>query len=224
MSDPIRKDVEHFQQLRGFSTATLHEALGQRGALPPSIQPLDASMRLCGRAFTVQARRGSNYFVHQAVYSAAPCDVLVIETDSDHVAGYWGELLTLAAQSVRLTGVVLDGHLRDRNDIIALGFPIFSRGACIRGTSKHVAGSLGETVHLGDTCVNTGDVIVGDADGVVVVGQSVVEKAVARASQRESTESEWKSSIDKGERLIDLIMPKTRPEPPSPSPTTALIL
>ncbi len=224
MIKPIKENIVDFQELKGFSTATVHEALGQRGALPPSIQPLTASTRLCGRAFTVQARGGSNYFVHKAVYSASRFDVLVIETDCDHVAGYWGELLTRAAQSVRLAGVVLGGHVRDCTEVMALGFPIFSRGACIRGTSKNVAGSLGEPVHFGDTCVKTGDVIVGDADGVVVVGQSVIAQVVARASQRESTESEWKSSTDKGERLIDLIMPKTRPEPPSPSPTTALIL
>ena len=187
-------------------TATIHEASGRRGALPGAIKPVDPSMRLVGPAFTVGCPPGDNLRIHHALYLAEPGDVLVVSVGGAPDHGYWGEILTVAAQERGLAGLVIDGGVRDRDRLIDIGFPVFSRTIDIRGTIKQpeAPGSIGSAVSIGDVRIEPGDVIVGDADGVVTIARADVEAVVQASLEREAAEAEQLDAIRRGARTIDL--------------------
>ena len=96
---------------------------------------------------------------------APPGSVLVVDASAEPERGYWGEILTTAAETTGITGLVIDGGVRDTTELRARGFPAFSRNNLIRGTRKLLPGELGVDVHIGGVTVHTGDLIVADADG-----------------------------------------------------------
>ncbi|WP_322723511.1 RraA family protein [Streptomyces spongiae] len=189
-----------------LSAATLHEAAGRIGALPSSIGPAFAGARIAGPAFPVASPPGDNLWIHRAVYAAEPGDVLVVDVGGGTEFGYWGEILSTAALARGLAGLVINGGVRDRDALAELGLPVFSAGLCIRGTGKDLdgAGSLGTSVRIGEVFVDRGDLVAGDADGVVVVPQADTQAVLKTAAEREDKEAELMRRIRAGERTLDL--------------------
>ncbi|HSF20240.1 MAG TPA: RraA family protein [Vicinamibacteria bacterium] len=189
-----------------FGSATLHEAAGQTGALPSAIKPIALGMRVHGPAFTVRSAPRNNLWLHRALADAAPGDVLVAEVGGWYEAGYWGDIMTVSAQTRGIAGLVLDGCVRDIERIASCGFPVFSRGACIRGTSKDpdASGALGEPITMGEVTVHPGDLVIGDADGVVIVPRDAVDEVLAKARKREANEAEIMNRLRRGETTLDI--------------------
>jgi 4-hydroxy-4-methyl-2-oxoglutarate aldolase len=191
-----------------LGTATLHEAAGRIGALPATLRPVSPSMRLAGPAFTVVCPSGDNLWIHRAIYAAQPGDVLVVATGETTAQwGYWGEIMTVAAQSVSVGGLVLQGGTRDHDALTELGFPVYSLGACIRGTIKDKArdhGRLGEPVDLGGTTVERGDLIVGDTDGLVAIPCAAVDNVIDLGPQRVAKERDAIDALRTGASTLDL--------------------
>ena len=125
--------------LHGLDAATVHEAYGRRGALPSEIKPVDAGFTVCAPAFTVDCPAGDNLWIHHAVYAAQPHDVLVVHTRGEREAGYWGEILSRAAIARELSGLVIDGGVRDVERLVEIGLPVFAANVCIGGTAKDPA-------------------------------------------------------------------------------------
>lgn len=187
-------------------TASLHEAGGKIGALPSAIKPLSPAFRMSGPAFPVQSPPNDNLWLHRAIYEAEPGAILVVHTGDFYEAGYWGEIMSTAAKARQLGGLVIDGGVRDSLRLIELGFPVFSRTICIRGTGKDPLGegSLKAPVRFGDIVVHYGDLVAGDADGVVVIPAARAEEVVAKAKAREEAEALTMERLIKGERTIDM--------------------
>lgn len=192
-------------RLLALGAATVYEAQGQRGAITEQIAPIDPGFRLVGRALTVDAGPADNLMLHAALEQARPGDVLVADARGFLQAGAWGDVLTVAAQKVGVAGLVIDGAVRDAAQIIELGFPVFARGLCIRGTSKTYRGSVGAPVSIAGTPVRTGDVIVGDRDGLVVIAQDEVAASLAAAEAREAKEDEFRRQIEQGAFTTELL-------------------
>lgn len=188
------------------SSATLHEAAGRIGALPSVIKPVDASFRVSGPAFPVRCPAGDNRQLHLAVYEAAPGAVLVVDVGAGIDFGYWGEVLSVAARQRRLGGLVIHGCVRDRDQLAAVGFPVFAAGLCIRGTVKdRPGGATGEPVRLGDVLVTRADLVVGDSDGVVVIPAADADRVLAAAVARDAAEAEMMRRLHAGERTLELL-------------------
>lgn len=187
-------------------TATLHEAALKRGALPSTIKPVAANMRVAGPAFTVQSPGGDNLWLHRAIYAAKPGDVLVIDSGGSHEYGYWGEIMATGAQLRGIAGLVIDGGVRDSALLEEMNFPTFSHGVCIRGTGKDfgASGYLGHSIRIGDVVIEPGDLIVGDRDGVVAIPRDRVDQVVAAAQQREAQEAEILTRLRAGATTIDI--------------------
>ena len=191
------------ERLGDFSTATLHES----GAtlLPLQVHPLDPGWRVCGRVFTIDLAPGHNIWLHRAVYAAQPRDVLVAATGGAYEYGYWGDILTRAAVGRELGGLIIDGSVRDSADLLQLGFPVFARGLCVRGTGKDAAaGGLGMPITVGSVTVRPGDIVIGDADGTVVVSPAHIGQVAERAKLREREEKAIRTRISAGEFTLDL--------------------
>ena len=188
---------------RGHSTATLLEASGLRVALSPELRPLWAGARLCGPAFTVQGAGGDNLALHRAVLEAPPGAVLVADVGGAGF-GHWGEVLTVAAQHNRVSGLLIDGGVRDAAELQALGFPVFSRNNSIIGTRKDFPGVFGRPVTVGGVTIRTGDLVVGDVDGVVALPSADVGRILDAADARVTHERNVIAQIRQGRSTLDL--------------------
>lgn len=189
-----------------LGSATLHEAAGQKGALPFQIKPVAPLFRVAGTAFTVSCPPRDNLWLHRALARAEAGDVIVAVVSDHYEAGYWGEVLSVAARARDLGGLVVDGCVRDADAITALGFPVFSRGLSIRGTRKDpdAPGALEAPIRIGDVTVHRGDLVVGDRDGVVVLPRDEAAGIVAQGRERETKEREIMERLRAGETTLDI--------------------
>jgi len=199
-------DARLLESARGFSSATLHEAGGRRGALPSAIQPIDVRFKVCGPALTVHSPGGDNLWLHRALDLGRPGDVLVVDVSGSYEHGYWGEIMSTAARHRGLGGLVINGCVRDGALIAQIDFAVFARGLCIRGTSKDFGarGFINYPVLVGDVVVNAGDLIFGDGDGVVAVAAASVATVLDAARRRETEEAEILQRISAGESTLDI--------------------
>ena len=136
-----------------------------------AIRPAWAGARVCGIASTVECPPGDNLMLHHAVAAAKPGIIIVATIGSYLLTGAWGEILTVAAQAKGVAGVAVDGAVRDIAAISEREFPIFSRGLAIGSCTKERFGSLDVPIKFGGVTVRSGDIVVGDIDGLVIVPQ-----------------------------------------------------
>jgi 4-hydroxy-4-methyl-2-oxoglutarate aldolase len=189
-----------------LGSATLHEAAGQIGALPSEIMTRTPSLALAGRAFPVSCPPADNFWLHQAVYAAEPGDVIVASVGGAYEAGYWGEVLSCAALSRGLAGLVIDGGVRDQTKLEGIGVPVFSRKVCMRGTTKVPTGpgTLKSPVTMGEVVIRHGDLVVGDQDGVLALPADRVNAIIDAAEQRGRKEADYIARILAGETTLEL--------------------
>lgn len=192
------------EELKTFGTATIHEAMGQSGAAYSGVKPIDPTMKCCGRAFTVLAQPGDNLVLHEAIYKAGEGDVLLVET-GDAQWGYWGEVMSCAAQARGIEALVIDGGVRDTEQIIGRRFPVFAANICIRGTMKRLPGRMGGRICFGGVYVEAGDVIVGDRDGVVVIPEKQLEQTILSCRARVAKEALLMEELNQGRTTLDLL-------------------
>lgn len=200
----MRISDELLRRAAELPTATLHEAFGKRGNLPSAIKPVSPAFKICGLAVTVHGPGGDNVWLHRAIYEAQPGDVLVVCTNSTYEHGYWGEIMSTAALERGLAGVVIDGGARDGKLLAEFGFPVFSRGLCIKGTGKDLdaVAWINKPVMIGDVVVTAGDLVVGDGDGVVAIPQGAVPDVLERAERREDDEAKILERLRQGESTL----------------------
>ncbi|WP_307797466.1 RraA family protein [Williamsia soli] len=189
-----------------IGTATAHEAAGTIGAMPSAIKPIAPEMYVAGPAFPVRAPAGDNLWLHRAVYAAKAGEVLVVDVGEGFEHGYWGEVLARAAMARGLAGLVIYGGVRDSAVLAKLGWPVFAERVCIRGTAKdpNGDGDLGEPIHIGDVEVELGDLIIGDADGVLRVPRVQADAVIERSVQRDRDEVDIFERIDQGATTLDV--------------------
>lgn len=200
-----RPTREQLEKLKTFGSATIHEAQGQKGAFESQMKPLDPSLRLVGRALTVELRPDDNLLIHYAVVKAEPGDVLVVDAKGFMEAGPWGDVLTLAAQQRGIAGLVINGAVRDAESIIEMGFPVFCRGLSIKGTAKEQNGKVNVPICMNGVTINAGDIIVGDRDGLVVVAATEVEDVISASERRELKEIDMRRAIMAGKTTVELL-------------------
>ena len=159
------------------------------------IKELNRDLKMCGTAVTVETRAADNLMVHAALKVAQAGDVIVVSTRGDVSGGIWGELTNQMAIRKALAGLVIDGSVRDSREIAASGFPVFCRGVSPCGVGKEGNGQVNLPISCGGVAVHPGDVIVGDADGVVVVPLAMAEEAIAAARERVEIEQRRREAI-----------------------------
>jgi 4-hydroxy-4-methyl-2-oxoglutarate aldolase len=205
VKDFPRPSREVIRKLGEMQSATLHEAMGKRGALPGRIKPIWPESVLVGVALTVKSRPGDNIMLHKAVSLAQPGDILVVDCDGFLEAGLWGEIISVAAMQRGVAGIVTNGAVRDTMPIRALVFPVFCAGISIKGTTKAVGGTINLPVSFEGVVVHPGDVVVGDNDGVVVVPRDEADRVLEAATAKEKAEADIIRRIRNGESTMDLL-------------------
>jgi len=160
---------------------------------------------LAGRCATVHCAPGDNLAVHAAVASAPAGSVLAVAVDQQREHGFWGEVLTVAAQTRGVAGLVIDACVRDTRSVRARGFPIFATGTALPGATKEGPGSVGCAVTFGDQPIETGDWIIGDDDGLVVIADGDLHAVLARGLEREAAERVLFAQLQAGATTVQLL-------------------
>ena len=190
---------------RDQAATTVYEALGQTGAMDHGIRPIGRGMRLCGAALPVRCQPADNLTLHAAIAVAQPGDVIVADVGDFCEAGHWGEILTVAAQARGVVGLVINGAVRDVAAAERRGFPVFARAVSMKATVKRVLGTIGSPVACGGEVVRSGDIVLADEDGVVVVPRGAAAAALREAIAREERETGVMARLLEGELTLDVL-------------------
>ncbi len=186
--------------------------LGESGARPmhPRVKPVWPGARLAAPAYTVRVAPADNLAIHAAVVRSPAGSALVVEVPEPKERGFWGEVLTTAAEARALAGVVIDGGVRDVAALEAHAFPVFSPLVALEGAVKASGGSTAIPVTVGEVLIETGDWVIGDADGVVVVPHAALEEVAAAGHTRAAKEQAFLSALREGATTVDLLGLDTR--------------
>jgi 4-hydroxy-4-methyl-2-oxoglutarate aldolase len=190
---------------KGISSATLHEAYEKKGAVDNIIKSIYTGTVLCGSAITVSCTPGDNLGLHVAIALSEPGDVLVATVNNHPEFGYWGEIMAVAALEKRISGLVIDGCVRDFAQLCQLRFPTFASGLCIKGTNKKSFHSINHPITVGNILIHPGDLILGDDDGLVVIAQDHVPEVIKMATQRQEKEEWIIENLKKGKTTLELL-------------------
>lgn len=190
--------------LSKFGSATIHEAQGRLGAISSRIKPIDRTMSLCGPAFTVESSPRDNIMLQLAIHYAQAGDVIVVSAGEFAEAGSFGGVLGNACVAKGIAGVVTDAGVRDTAELIALGLPVFSLGISIRGTVKETLGQINKEIVLGGEIIRPGDVIRGDADGLVMVQREDAAEVAVKSAARDEAELGYIEAYKAGRTIIDV--------------------
>ena len=204
VSNDIRRDFERVpadvvQKAAAYAASILADVAGRRGTMDGRVAPLSPGMRIAGPAVTVEVRAGDNLMIHAAMALARPGDVLVIDGKADRTCALMGSIMITACRKLGLAGVVLDASVRDTEELRAFGFPVCAVGANPNGPTKNIAGRINWPISCGGVAVRAGDLIVADADGVVVIEREKADGLLALAELKVQDERARIAAITSGQ-------------------------
>jgi regulator of RNase E activity RraA len=187
------------QRAKQFQSAIVCDVFGRRGTLNARVQALHPSMQIAGPAFTVEVRPGDNLMFHVALALAQPGDVIVVDGKGDDTCALFGELMVAQAEAAGLAGFVVDAACRDTDTLAGGRFPLFAAGRNPCGPTKGLAGTMAKPISVAGVPVQPGDLVLGDADGVVVIPRADVERVLDAAEKKLADEKTRLEEIAQGE-------------------------
>ena len=197
--NPPLIDAAIVEKARALGTALLADGMKgmieMDGCMDVAVMPIGLGMKMAGTALTVETENGDNFPIHVATYSGGEGYIMVIDGKNCADRPYFGELICSAAKAVGYSGMVVDGLVRDRAEVIALEFPVFAKGFLQRGPLKKGPGNINTPIRCAGLTVNPGDLIVGDDDGVTVVPRDMIDEVIQKAEEKASYETNRKLTI-----------------------------
>ncbi|WP_066304982.1 RraA family protein [Bacillus sp. FJAT-29814] len=183
------------QEFKKLPTTCISDAMDGLNNLDPSIKPLKEDYKLAGRAFTVKIPVGDNLAVLKAIRNAKPGDILVVDAKGDQYRAIAGDFVVGMMQTMGIGGLVVDGVIRDIVGIKELNLPVFSKGTTVAASGKAGVGEINIPISCGGMPISPGDIIVGDADGIVVIPQADEQEVLAKALEKLTKDQEREAKI-----------------------------
>ena len=185
--------------------AVASDALGRFEGMAGAISPLAPGTRLVGRARTVKCMVGDNSALHAAIgLCKSGLDVLVCNAQGFEDSALFGGLMTRASLEQGVVGLVIDGAVRDAAEIVESGFPCYCRAIVPRGPHKGCGGVIDGTISCGGVPVSSGDLVIGDDDGITIVPYGELETTMERVQEILAKEQRALSSIAEGGSLAEV--------------------
>jgi len=167
------------------------------GCLPHAIRPVNPNHKMVGTALTVLTQPGDNRPIHLAIYGAGqPGYALVIDGHAHERCAYMGDLMLGACKALGFSGVVIDSYIRDRDGVMALDFPVYTRGFLPPAPTKEKDGEINAPIEIGGVTICPGDLVMGDCDGVCVIPREHVDAVLDAAEKRKAYEEARQAVID----------------------------
>jgi 4-hydroxy-4-methyl-2-oxoglutarate aldolase len=198
-----RPDPALVERFRDVPSGNVSDAAGRVADLPNAIKPVTGMVRFCGIALTADNGPTGNFAVWAALEHIQPGDVLVIATGGARQRAVIGDLLAGFAYNGGAVAIVTDGMIRDVEQLDALGKPVFAGGVTPVGPVGEGDCCIGGAVTLGEQVIRSGDVIVGDADGIAVVPQAMLAEAAAELDRITAREQGMEAQIMAGASVPD---------------------
>ena len=187
-----------------LGVATVHEAAGRTGIVDIPLTQVVPGSRVAGPARTALCSAGDNTMVHAAIAHADPGDILVLTSSEPAPVALVGELLATQAQARGVAGILVDGAVRDLEELIAIGLPIWARFVRARGATKGEVGKLDVPVVVGGTEIRPGDLVVLDCDGAMALPSERVDEVLSLALERAERERALRQRYASGELSYDV--------------------
>ena len=191
-------------ELARLGTATVYEAAARTGLVDLDLHRIVPGSRAAGPARPILCGQADNLMVHAAIAHANPGDVLVLTMPLPRPVALVGDLLATQAKARGVAGLLIDGSVRDVEELVEIGLPIWARWIRVRGAAKDVPGTIDEPVIVGGARIAAGDTVVLDADGAAVVAQERIEEVLEAARAREEKERVKRAKLQAGELSYDL--------------------
>ena len=198
MSDAV------YDELAALGSATVYEAGGRRGYVDADLVQVIPGSRAAGPARTVRCGQDDNLMVHAAMAALEPGEVLVLTMPEPAPVALVGELLATQAKVHGAVALLVDASVRDVEELVELGLPIWARWVRVRGAGKDLAGSIGDDVVVGGAAIRNGDAVVLDVDGAAVVERERVDEVLAAARERAERERVKRARLEDGALSYEL--------------------
>lgn len=189
---PSKQLIEKFQ---GIPVANLDDCMGRQAAADAAIKPIGKS-GLIGPALTVKVTQGDNLMFHYAMDLAKEGDIIVIDAGGNTSRAIFGEIMVHYLLTKKIGGIVVDGALRDKEEIAAMGLPVYARGVTPDGPWKNGPGTVNAPIVCGGRIVNPGDIVVADGDGVLFINPAEAEDLLGKVTQLMVNEQKSIDSIE----------------------------
>ena len=199
-SDVTRPDRATIEAFAAFETPDISDLMNRMYTMRGGIRPMtDLDLRILGPACTVKTSPGDNLTVHKSLDIAKPGDVVVVDAGGSTLHAVLGDTITMKARHRGIAGFVIDGMIRDLPGILAIGdIPVFAKGVTPIGPLHRGPGEVNYPIGAGGVVVNPGDIIVGDANGVVVVEREVAEDVINRLRRRATELADYLAAVAAG--------------------------
>ncbi|MGE5676942.1 MAG: RraA family protein [Pseudomonadota bacterium] len=206
--NPEKIPDDMLERVRKLSPSLLCDAMNSFGTMDYSIKPVKPGSKVLGTAITVKVKPGDNLFLHKAIYLSGKGYVIVLDSNAHKACASWGGMMTRAAAAMGAEGVILDGAVRDVEEIRELGFPVFAACAIPNGPSTNGPGCINHKISCGGVSVSPGDLVFGDDDGVVAVPPDILENVLLKAEAKAKAEEARIREIAEGKLEPDWVREK----------------
>jgi 4-hydroxy-4-methyl-2-oxoglutarate aldolase len=193
-----RADEAAIRPFRGVPSGFVVDANGRRGAADYRLRPIIQPKPFVGTALTVWTVPSDNLTPWAALTVARPGDVLVIATENCETASVIGDVYLGMAKNAGILAVVTDGLVRDLDGMEQVGIPVFARGVSPNSPQKNGPGSIGLPVSVGGLSIDSGDLVVGDRNGVVVVPRRAIDQVARELEKVKAKERDMDAAVAKG--------------------------
>ena len=194
-----RQVPDHFiQAFRGLPVANVSDCMARMTAAGPRLRPMHKKGYLIGSALTVKCRPGDNLMIHKALTMAQKGDVIVVDAGGDLTNALFGEIMTATAVAIGVAGIVLNGAVRDAEEIGQGEFPLYAAGVTHRGPYKDGPGEINVPIAIDGMVIQPGDLMLGDADGLLCVPYDSLQSVLEGTLQKMDAEKKMLADIAAG--------------------------